>query len=268
MKKSWYSITAQGDVPEVFIYDEIGIWGISAEELVRELRELTDPLIRVRINSPGGSIFEGIAIYNALVRHPATIEVHIDGLAASIASVIALASDNITIASYAFVMIHEPMGFAFGTAEEMHKRAETLERLEKTLVDIYTAKTNMTAEEAREQMAAETWFDATEAIATGFANNIAEEDETDETDDEDRFDLSMYENTPTSLSRDPITVARGLEHSLREAGMSRSQAKRVAISGFLGLRQWEVDGADPGEIQAVRSLVGRIERETKALNQH
>src|SRR5690606_25494897 len=135
-----YRIEAKADDrAEILIYDEIGAdpWtgtGIGADDFVRELRAIKAPRIDVRINSVGGSVFEGNAIYNALARHPAHVDVYIDGIAASIASVIAMAGDKIYIAANAHVMIHNPHGVVWGEAGDMRRMADTLDKIRGSLV--------------------------------------------------------------------------------------------------------------------------------------
>ena len=101
---------------EVFLYDQIGFFGISAEQFVKDLRGINSATVALRINSPGGAVFEGVAMMNAIREHPARITAHIDGLAASIASGIAMAADEIVMAKGAFMMIHEPFGLVVGDA--------------------------------------------------------------------------------------------------------------------------------------------------------
>ena len=262
MPRSWYEISAQHDgVPEIFIYDEIGFFGVSALDLVRELRGMTDPLIRGRINSPGGNVFEGVAIFNAFDQHPSRIEMHIDGLAASVASVIALAGDEVTISKNGFLMIHEPSGFAFGRASTMRKTADTLDKIGTSMVGTYTDNSKLDEAEVRTKMAEETWYSADEAKAAGFVDVIVGETDDEEAEPTARFDLSRFHNAPQALSCDPISIARGLEQNLREAGMSRSEAKAVAIHGFLGLRQREADddAQREAEVGAVRDLATRMQ---------
>src|SRR5688572_9757277 len=124
-KRQWFDIQNKGDEAEIFIYAEIGqsFWSesVSAADFKRQLMALKGSVtsVKVRINSPGGSVFDGVTIYNLLRSFPASIETQVDGLAASVASVIALAGDKITIAENGMMMIHDPWMFAIGDAEEM-----------------------------------------------------------------------------------------------------------------------------------------------------
>lgn len=197
-----YRIAAQADDrAEILIYDEIGedLWGggITAERIARDLAAIKAPRIDVRINSGGGSVFEGNAIYNALVRHPARVETYIDGIAASIASVIAMAGDRIHIAANAFVMIHNPHGIAWGEAADLRKMADTLDTVRGSLIGTYASRTGQDAAQIEAWMDAETWFNAEEAVEHGFADEIVEGREID---GRIAASLSTYRNLPPALA--------------------------------------------------------------------
>jgi len=169
----WYAIqqTEDGEA-EVSIYDEIGFGGVTAKAFLAELKKLSGQRVHLRINSVGGSVVEGAAIYNALRRHKGGLVVHIDALAASMASVIAMAGDETLIADNALVMIHNPWGMTMGDADELRKEADILDKLKNTLVNAYVRKTGMEAEQIAQMMDDETWLNATEAVAFGFADAI------------------------------------------------------------------------------------------------
>jgi ATP-dependent Clp endopeptidase proteolytic subunit ClpP len=172
----WYTMRAvRRGVAEIAIYDEIGGWGVTAAEFKRELSgygELSQ--INVHIHSPGGDVFDGMAIYNLLAQHPARVEVVIDGLAASMGSVIAMAGDHITMPENAMMMIHRPWSGSMGDADELRRTADLLDKVETNLVSAYTKKSGLSDEEVREMLAAETWFTGSEAVERGFADMIAE----------------------------------------------------------------------------------------------
>jgi len=174
MTTSWYKITAlAGGVGEIVIYDEIGIWGITAKQFLDDLNGLGDvTTLNVRLNTPGGSVFDGNAIYNALRRHPANVIVTVDGLAASMGSVIAMAGDEIIMPENALMMIHDPSGLVWGTAEDMAKMADALEKMKSGLIAAYRNKTGLPDDEISALMAAETWLTADEAQAKGFADTV------------------------------------------------------------------------------------------------
>ena len=127
--KRWYEFRAQAKGAEIVIYDEIGAFGIPARAFLDELKAL-GPVgeLTVRINSPGGSVFDGVAIYNALKRHDATITIWIDGIAASIASMIAMAGDGVVMPENAMLMLHDPSALVIGTAADMRGMAEALDK--------------------------------------------------------------------------------------------------------------------------------------------
>ncbi len=223
------------DEAEVLLYDEIGgLWGIQADDIRRDLESLAAKTIHVRINSPGGSVFDGMAVYNTLREHDARIVTHIDGLAASMASVIAMAGDEVRMSESAFLMIHEPWTITIGNAEQLRKDAALLDKIGGTAVHIYQAKTGVDDEEVRAWMEAETWFTGQEAADAGFVDALdnAAEDDDPAAQVAALFDLSIFAHTPDALvargsgtSREPTT--RQLERALRDAGLSRSEAARM-----------------------------------------
>ena len=175
--QSWYSIKAKAnDTAEISIYDEIGFWGVSAASFAQDLKDCGNNLkqINLHIHSPGGDVFDGIAIYNLLKNHPANVTVYIDGLAASMASVIAMAGNGIIMPENAMMMIHKPWGIQGGDAEDMRKYADLLDRVENTLIPAYASKTGKTPEELAEMLSAETWLNGKECVEQGFADKLAE----------------------------------------------------------------------------------------------
>lgn len=180
--KPWYEfrnadVSAPGGV-DLFIYDAISWLGITAADLVRDLMMLDTNLINVRINSPGGEVWDGIAIKNALQQHKATVNVTIDGVAASIASVIALAGETITMMPGARMMIHNATGFCEGTAEDMRETAELLEMINGDIAELYAARSGkQDAAFFAEAMNAGamnlgTWYTAAECVELGLADKI------------------------------------------------------------------------------------------------
>ncbi len=173
--QSWYNIKNQGGNVELMIYDEIGGWGITAQQFARELNGLGKiTQITARIHSPGGDVFEGMAIYNILKGHPAHKVCHIDGLAASMASVIAMAFDEIIMPANAMMMIHKPWGGTLGDAEDMRKYADLLDKVESNLVGAYKDKTKLDETELHSLLSQETWLTGSEAVEKGFADTLSE----------------------------------------------------------------------------------------------
>lgn len=173
--RAWYEIrnATDADEAEVLLYDEIGGWfGTWADEFVEELAGITAPRVALRVNSCGGSVFEGIAIANALRAHPANVTVYVDGIAASIASVIALAGDRLVLRPQAQLMIHDASALAIGNAQEMREMADLLDRQSDNLADAYAEKAGGTRDEWRGRMQAETWYTAQEAVDAGLADEV------------------------------------------------------------------------------------------------
>lgn len=169
---------ANGTRGELYIYESIGdgfFGGVTAQSVSEALKDLGKVrALDIYVNSDGGSVFDGIAIYNQLRRFDAEKTVHIDGIAASIASVIAMAADDRRIAENAMVMIHDPWGAAVGTSAEMRKYAESLDQVRETILDTYVTRTGGSRAEIGQWMSAETWMSAAEAVKRGFATATTE----------------------------------------------------------------------------------------------
>ncbi len=176
MTEKWYSIKAAANRAEVYIYDEIGAFGVSAKQFTQEFAAINASQILVRINSIGGDVFDGIAIHNAIKAKQADITTQVDGIAASIASIIMLAGKQIAIAKNGYVMIHQPWTFAMGNGEDLRKQADLLDKLSGTMATMYAAKTGKTAEQMSSVMSAVTWYTAEEAKAAGFVDAVLEEE--------------------------------------------------------------------------------------------
>ncbi|AOD24052.1 hypothetical protein IM25_22745 [Rhodococcus sp. p52] len=213
--RPWYRIRNAADdedVVEILIYDEIGYsyWygGVSAQDMVRELQKIDADEIRVRINSPGGDVFEGIAILNALRSHPARVTTVIDGLAASAASFIAMAGDEIVIARNAEMMIHEASGLCIGNAADMRELADQLDRVGDNIAGIYADRAGGDATDWREAMRTETWYSDEEAVAAGLADRVerfGNDDASAKT--KNRFDLSVFNYAGRRAAPAPPRIA-------------------------------------------------------------
>lgn len=237
---SWYKIVNKAEKAEIWIYEQIGedFWsggGVTAKKFQEELAGIKAKQIDLHINSPGGQVFEGVTIYNLLKQHDATITTYIDGLAASIASVIALAGDKVVMAENALYMIHNPTGMVWGPAAEMRKMADVLDKIRSTMSTVYTGKTGKTEDEINGLLDAETWMTAAEAKEAGFVDEIADE-----------MDLAAcakfipvmqkagFKHIPENLSgeRRPPENERDFERFLRDAGYSRKVAQSITARGF------------------------------------
>jgi ATP-dependent Clp endopeptidase proteolytic subunit ClpP len=161
---------------EIIIYADIGasmFGGLSSREFATQLRELGDVAnLDVRINSGGGDVFEGVAIYNLLAQHPSKVTVYVDALCASIATVIACAGDRIVMAESGDWMIHEPWTLAVGNAEDLREQIARLDAISDKIVNIYAARTGLDTDEIERYMEAETWFTADEALSLGFVDEV------------------------------------------------------------------------------------------------
>ena len=171
---TWYNMTAaEGETSaEISIYDAIGSFDVNAKQFVDELKEINADTINLRINSPGGSVIDGNAMFNALQRHPAKVITHIDGLAASMASVIAMAGDEVHMADNALLMIHNPWTFSMGDADELRKDADLLDKMSASILSSY-GRSQYEADELKNLMDEETWFTAQEALDAGFIDYIS-----------------------------------------------------------------------------------------------
>lgn len=172
--KTWYAMAQKSaGNAEISIYEEIGAWGISAKQFSNDLKALGDVInIDLRLNSPGGSVFDGIAIYNLLTQHKAQITVHVDGLAASMASVIAMAGDLVIAPENSMIMIHNPWTLAYGDAEELRKNADLLDKVRVAMLSAYRDKTGLSDEQLIQMMDDETWMTGAEALAHGFVDIV------------------------------------------------------------------------------------------------
>lgn len=239
MTSKWYEIKAlsKGEeatesVAELYIYGNIGDrWnedGVIASELVRDIAALDVSTINLRINSYGGSVPDGLAIYNALRRHPATVAVYVDGVAISCASYIAMAGDTITMAKNAQMMIHAPWSFAYGNAPQLREQADVLDRYSKAMASAYADKSGKTYDDALAFLTdgKDHWFLAEEAVTEGFADEVGEEIAV-AASIASSFDLSRFKrdaaplNTP--VSQPPAAAGKPQEHSMPDVTKPAAQ---------------------------------------------
>lgn len=170
----WYDIRNEADasVAVVRIYSEIGYFGVTADDFAQDLAKISTPEIEVQINSPGGEVWDGIAIYNALRMHPAKVTTRVDGMAASIASVIAQAGDRRIMVAASQMVVHDAWGLCVGPAADMREFADLLDQQSEVIADIYAERSGRSAEEMRALMRDETWFKDQEAVDAGLADEI------------------------------------------------------------------------------------------------
>lgn len=190
--KDWFRIeNASAAEADVYIYDEIGFWGTSAQGFIDQLNSITVPRLNIHINSPGGEVFDGVAIHSALMATDAHVTVYIDGLAASAASFIAMAGDRIIMARHATMMIHDASGLCWGNPADMTAMGSLLGKLSDNIADMYSLQAGGTVEEWRARMQAETWYTGQEALAAGLVDEITMPDEPDEPEDAPTSRLSL-----------------------------------------------------------------------------
>lgn len=172
-REAGYSIrNAAGDEAVIRIYDEIWFLGVNALDFANDLEGVTAPRIRVEINSPGGDVWDGIAIYNALRAHPAHVTTRVDGIAASIASVIAQAGDHRVMLGGSQMMIHNAWGFTVGDHGDHEDMASVLAHQDGIIAGIYSSRSGGDAEHFRTLMEAETWLTADAAVEAGLADEV------------------------------------------------------------------------------------------------
>ena len=223
----WYDINAKkgSDKATILIYEQIGRnffdEGISAKEFFKDLEKLNVKKIDLHINSPGGNVFEGNSIYNVLKAHPAKIDVKIDGIAASIASVIAMAGDSVVMPENAMMMIHDPVGGVLGTSDDMLKMAEALEKVKTGIVASYMTRSTLKEKKISNMMKDETWITAEDAVEYGLADEVLEP-----VNIQASFSFRNYKNTPQWLidnnrpheKERTNTINKRLRLSLRHGG--------------------------------------------------
>lgn len=195
-------------IAKLRLYDPIDswgeFWGVSAKEFAGALDQLGNvDQIHLHINSPGGEVFEGIAILNALRNHPAKVTAIVDGLAASAASFIATGVDELVMGQNSELMIHDAWGIVVGNAADMRDLADRLDHLSNNIASIYAAKSGGTVADWRTAMLAETWYSAEEAVSAGLADRVEGADQADTTAS-NGFDLSMFRHAGRAEAPPPV----------------------------------------------------------------
>lgn len=227
---------------EVYLYDEIGWLGIDAETFVKDLKAIKGDIL-IRINSPGGSVFDGMAIANTISERKDQTDTVVDGLAASAASYIAMSGDTVRMNQGAFLMVHEPWSLVIGSAEDMRKEADLLDKVNEQIANFYVRKSGKTLAEIKETMQAETWFTGQEAKDFGLVDEVFEDETV-----ENHFDLSVFNNVPESLIHETCDgdtpTRKKVEQALRNVGYSRQEAKAFYSEGKKALSDNELSDDD------------------------
>ena len=258
--RSWYAIQSTDDRDtdesvEVSIYDEIGFGGVTAKQFSADLKKLKGQHIDLRINSVGGSVIEGAAIFNALKRHKGGLTVHIDGLAASMASVIAMAGEETRIAENALLMIHNPWSMTMGDAADLRKEADVLDKLKATLVNAYVRKTGQPRAAIEQMMDDEKWMDAQEALELGFVDEIDAPiaAAASVTPEQARARFAQFQNT--MASKPAPEPAAPVDTAAEDNMNSELQAKVDALQADLDAK----NAAEAVQAQAAEDLAKELE---------
>jgi ATP-dependent Clp endopeptidase proteolytic subunit ClpP len=225
---SWYAIRDVTDkTAEVSIYDEIGLFGVTASEFSNSLKSLGNRRLTLRIHSPGGAIFEGNAIYNSLRRHKAGVDVAIDGLAASMATVIAMAGEKRSMAENAMFMIHNPWTMTFGESKDLRKEANLMDDLKEGIISAYAGRTGMDRDKLSQMMDDETWLNAAEAKELGFVTDITEP--FNMKNSFERFDISRFPKRPSNFMSKKSEVKEEAAPEVKEVPAPEAKAEVPAI---------------------------------------
>ena len=264
MKNHWFKICNTAEDPteaEVLIYDEIGMFGVNAKQFVDELKASGAKKLHLRVNSPGGDVFEGISIYNYLRTFKGGVRVTVDGLAASIASVVAMAGKTICMADNAMMMIHNPWGIVVGNSKDARDLADILDKLRDQIVKAY-ARTGQAADDIKAWMDEETWLDATEAVELGFADEI---DSAVAAQNFACFNLAKFKHAPVDM---PASTNMKLDDAVSkiselEANLGTITANRDALSTSLAEAQARLTAKD-AEIDTLQASLTAKDGEIEA----
>lgn len=232
----------------ITIYDQIGesFWGegVTAKRVAAALRAIGDKEVVVNINSPGGDYFEGISIYNLLAQHPAKVTVQIVGLAASAASVIAMAGDEILMSDGSFLMIHNAWSFAIGSRHDLASSIDMLSQIDDVMADLYAARAKLSKAEIVGMMDRESWIGKSKALEDGFADG--------------EIDVKEIEQSGDSEQKKAMAL---IESSLAQQGYSRAQRRDVFNNLFHGTPRaakpavMPCAGGDMKTAQALQNLI-------------
>ncbi len=202
------------DSSKLTIYGDIGEswWGdsITAKDIEKELKNISSSTLNVHINSYGGDVFDGIAIYNLLKNHSSKITVYVDGIAASAASLIAMAGDEIIMNTGAMLMIHEASTFAWGTKTDIQKTLNALDGIDKSIADIYMTRFTGDRTEIETMIVNETWFTSSEAVDAGLADGVDEvsNGNSDESVDPEEFKNSVLARLrKQTVAQEPVAAS-------------------------------------------------------------
>lgn len=268
LQVDWYKIvnkTNEEDTTEVYLYEEIdayGWWGVSAEMFIDALNKISTGKINLRINSPGGDVFDAIAIYNALVSHPADVTVYVDSLAASAASVIAMCADKLVMMVGAQIMIHDASGFGMGNAAELREYATFLDQQSDNISTIYANRAGGDAADWRALMLKETWANATEAVELGLADEVytkpekpdAPEEDPEKTDEEEEPETEPGEETETETDDDDESDVEDEEESTSDDDLDEELESLLNRRHSLVNSNWKYNGRNKAPAPILNGL--------------
>ena len=202
MNENWYNINSKASkVVDVYIFDEIGMGVVNAQGFIEEIKSFKDSPMNLHINCVGGDVFDGMAIFNIIKKRTAKTTVYIEGIAASMGSVIALAADSVVMAENSLFMIHNAWGGAMGEAKEMKKTAKLLDKISGEIADIYVKKTKLPYDKVKEMMDEETWLNAEEALELGFIDSIS-----DAIKVAAKYDVSKFKNITNKEIKNKLSI--------------------------------------------------------------
>lgn len=227
--RKWFDLAGNDDKAEIYIYEQIGasFWdeGLTPKSFMEQVKAIKAPSIDLHINSPGGNVYDGFAIYNFLKTLDKEIIGIVDSMAASVASVILMAADKRIMAETSTCMIHDPWGLVMGNASVFRKEADELDRIQGQIADVYVARTGLPREKINDLMKSETFMTGRESLDFGFADEVTENKKLAAC----AFDLDIFDNLPAHIkSIANATRKRSLEDALRDAGYSRHDAVKIA----------------------------------------
>ena len=260
MNEKWYNIQNKaGETADIYIFDEIGTYGVTAQDFISEIKGLKDMPINLRINSLGGDVFDGMAMYNVIKRREAKTTVYIEGIAASIATIIALGADEVIMAENSLFMIHNAWGGTSGEAKDMRKTAETLDKITSELTDIYVKKTGLSYDALAEMMDEESWLNAQEAFDLGFIDTIS-----DSIKVAAKYDVSKFKNITQEEIKNKLSINinnKKMTNELKDWFNSKVEEIVTAVKGDVKV------SADVAEQTAITVNLGDNEEITNKISE-
>lgn len=260
MNEKWYNIQNKaGETADIYIFDEIGTYGVTAQDFISEIKGLKDMPINLRINSLGGDVFDGMAMYNVIKRREAKTTVYIEGIAASIATIIALGADEVIMAENSLFMIHNAWGGTSGEAKDMRKTAETLDKITSELTDIYVKKTGLSYDALAEMMDEESWLNAQEAFDLGFIDTIS-----DSIKVAAKYDVSKFKNITQEEIKNKLSINinnKKMTNELKDWFNSKVEEIVTAVKGEVKV------SADVAEQTAITVNLGDNEEITNKISE-